>query len=171
MPGYVREPWCDPLSISRFLLWNMPCPCRRNTSLHRVISTLSWKMLKQISMLSSHHHMLYDVEIGASCLLNAPLCCRGLGICRCVAPYSAAIFVRAWDVGLPVTSFPDRAVMQQEVLALRPNHNLSTTTAIEDVAAALRRNIDLKRLAAALAPLPPEAAAFWGMAQEETAHS
>lgn len=51
--------------------------------------------------------------------------------------------------------------MTQEVQALRVAHNFAPDTAIHDVAAALRRNIDQAALDRVLAELPQGAAQFW----------
>ncbi len=72
-----------------------------------------------------------------------------------------AVFVADWDPDEPQRPFGDRAAMTAEVLALRPNHNFSPDTAIRDVAAALRRHVDVPSLEAMLASLPEGAAEFW----------
>lgn len=51
--------------------------------------------------------------------------------------------------------------MTQEVQALRVAHNFAPDSAIHDVAAALRRNIDQAALDRVLAELPRGAAQFW----------
>ncbi len=72
-----------------------------------------------------------------------------------------ALFVADWDPAEPVRPFADRASMTAEVRALRPNHNFSPDTAIHDVAAALRRHVDVPAFEAILAALPEGAAEFW----------
>lgn len=72
-----------------------------------------------------------------------------------------ALFVADWDVDAPRPPFGDRAAMNAEVLALRPDHNLATDTAIRDVALALRQNVDEAALDRVLARLPAGAADFW----------
>ena len=51
--------------------------------------------------------------------------------------------------------------MTKEVLALRPEHNYSTPTAIRDVARALRKHVDERALDRVLAEMPRPAADFW----------
>jgi uncharacterized protein (DUF2267 family) len=72
-----------------------------------------------------------------------------------------AIFVADWDLEEPTLPFVDRAAMTQEVLALRADHNVSPDTAIDDVATALRRHVDVAQLERVLARLPDGAVEFW----------
>ncbi|OCP01119.1 MULTISPECIES: DUF2267 domain-containing protein [unclassified Ensifer] len=76
-------------------------------------------------------------------------------------PVVRAIFVAEWDVEEPRSPFSGRVAMTREVQSLRPDHNISPDSAIADVAAALRRNIDEAKLDRVLARLPPGAADFW----------
>lgn len=72
-----------------------------------------------------------------------------------------AIFVADWNTDEPRRAFEDRAAMTKEVQALRAAHNFAPDTAIQDVATALRRNIDETALDRVLAKLPEEAVQFW----------
>lgn len=72
-----------------------------------------------------------------------------------------AIFIADWNTDEPQRAFEDRATMTKEVQALRVAHNFAPDTAIHDVAAALRRNIDQAELDRVLAELPQGAAQFW----------
>ncbi|SKA27667.1 Uncharacterized conserved protein, DUF2267 family [Enhydrobacter aerosaccus] len=72
-----------------------------------------------------------------------------------------ALFVADWDIDAPKRPFADKAAMNAEVLQLRQDHNVSTQSAIEDVAAALRRRVDHSALEGVLARLPKGAAEFW----------
>jgi uncharacterized protein (DUF2267 family) len=76
-------------------------------------------------------------------------------------PVLRAIFVADWDPAAPQLPFTDRAEMGKEVQALPRAHNFSPDTAIEDVAGALRRTIELAPFERVLGGLPPEAACFW----------
>lgn len=78
-------------------------------------------------------------------------------------PVARAIFIEEWLPGDRPLPFPDRDQLQREVLAVRPDHNLSPSTAIGDVAAAVRRSVDNRDLDRVLASLPPGAAAFWSV--------
>ncbi|PST24578.1 DUF2267 domain-containing protein [Mesorhizobium plurifarium] len=76
-------------------------------------------------------------------------------------PVLRAIFVADWDLEEPALPFSERRAMTREVQAFRGNHNVSPDTAIADVAAALRRNVDDKPLDRVLARLPAGAVDFW----------
>jgi len=72
-----------------------------------------------------------------------------------------ALFVADWDVDEPKLRFEDRAAMTKEVQALRAEHNFAPETAIRDVAAALRRNLDEAAFDRILATLLHGATEFW----------
>ncbi len=76
-------------------------------------------------------------------------------------PVLRALFVADWDIDAPRLPFADRATMTREVQALRPDHNFAPDSSIGDVAAALRKNIDVVALERVLTALPPGAADFW----------
>ena len=72
-----------------------------------------------------------------------------------------AIFVADWDVDEPKVPFADVAAMTKEVQSLRSDHNFAPDTAIQDVARALRQNIDEDAFKCVLEKLPKGAALFW----------
>jgi uncharacterized protein (DUF2267 family) len=72
-----------------------------------------------------------------------------------------ALFVAEWDPDEPKRPFEDRAAMTREVRTLRPDHNFAPTSAIRDVAGALRRHVDVNALDRLLVSLPERAAEFW----------
>ena len=76
-------------------------------------------------------------------------------------PVVRAVFVADWDTNAPIRPFEDRAIMTEEVKALREGHNFSTQSAIPDVAAALRQCIDEKAFDHVLSKLPKGAVEFW----------
>ncbi|WP_457584327.1 DUF2267 domain-containing protein [Ensifer canadensis] len=76
-------------------------------------------------------------------------------------PVLRAIFIAEWDLEEPTSPFSGRTAMTLEVQALRGDHNISPDTAIADVAAALRKNVDEAKLDRVLAHLPAGAADFW----------
>ncbi|MCG5485367.1 MAG: DUF2267 domain-containing protein [Sinorhizobium meliloti] len=80
---------------------------------------------------------------------------------KALPPVLRAIFVADWDLEEPTVPFCERRAMTREVQAFRGNHNVSPETAIADVAAALRRNIDEMLLDRVLARLPAGAVDFW----------
>ncbi len=72
-----------------------------------------------------------------------------------------ALFIRDWDLDEPRKAFDTREAMTPEVKALRPDHNLSTESAIADVASVLRETLGTAVLDQALAGLPEGAKRFW----------
>src|SRR5262245_29840415 len=71
-------------------------------------------------------------------------------------------FARKWDhASAKKREFGDRESMTNEVLALRPEHNYSTATAIRDVARALRKHVDERAFDRVLAKMPRPAVDFW----------
>lgn len=76
-------------------------------------------------------------------------------------PILRAIFVADWNTNETRRSFGDRAEMTREVQSLRADHNFAPDTAIQAVAAALRKNIDEARLDRVLVTLPAAARDFW----------
>lgn len=76
-------------------------------------------------------------------------------------PVLRAIFVAEWDLEEPRSPFSGRTAMTREVQEFRGDHNISPDTAIADVAAALRRNVDEAKLDRVLSRLPPGAGDFW----------
>jgi len=73
-----------------------------------------------------------------------------------------AIFVEDWCPSNAPPPFPDRATLICNMKSIRKDHNLAPDTAIEDVAAALRRSaVDVADLDRVLARLSKGAADFW----------
>lgn len=82
-------------------------------------------------------------------------------------PVLRAIFVADWDLRELVVAFGDRAELTREVQALRPDHNFSPDSSIEDVAAALRPEIEAAAFDRLIATLPPGAAEYWRVTDGE----
>ncbi len=72
-----------------------------------------------------------------------------------------AIFVANWDTDAPVLTFGDRDSMTAEVRAFRADHNFSPTSAIRDVARALRRHVNEGEFERILQTFRPGAVEFW----------
>ncbi len=72
-----------------------------------------------------------------------------------------ALFVDDWDTAEPRLPFEGRTVMTKEVWTLRPDHNVNPETAIQDVAHALRKNVDETAFNLVLTRLPVGANEFW----------
>jgi uncharacterized protein (DUF2267 family) len=78
-------------------------------------------------------------------------------------PVVRAIFVEDWDANMPVTPFPARDVLAEEVKTVRRDHNFAPDTAIADVAGVLRRHINAEDLDRVLRSMPPPAAQYWAI--------
>ena len=74
-----------------------------------------------------------------------------------------ALFVTDGDIHEPKMQFCDESTMVEEVRTLRENHNFSPSTAIKDVAMALRKNMNEADLEAVLEQLPAGAREFWAV--------
>lgn len=72
-----------------------------------------------------------------------------------------ALFVADWDPLEERSAFDTLARMNQEVRQLRPEHNFSKPTAIQDVALILRRHLDEQAFDALLQSFPAQAREFW----------
>jgi uncharacterized protein (DUF2267 family) len=84
-----------------------------------------------------------------------------LAFANALPPVTRAIFVEDWTPDEPSSPFPSRDELRREVLAVRSDHNQSPSTAIQDVAGALRRSMDTRDLDRILAAMPREAQEFW----------
>lgn len=80
-----------------------------------------------------------------------------------------AIFVDAWDSSAAPLPPAPPADLLAEVRALRPHHNISPDTSIAATAYALRRAIDARDFARALAPLGDWAQQFWAVPDVDAA--
>ncbi|ABC90979.1 hypothetical conserved protein [Rhizobium etli CFN 42] len=76
-------------------------------------------------------------------------------------PVLRAIFVADWDPDEVKRPFEDRRAMTREVQSLRGDHNFSPDTAIRDVAAAVRKQVDETAFDRVLQTLPDGAEEFW----------
>lgn len=107
-------------------------------------------------------NMAYNMVQGVLQTFRRRLCVRDAALFANVLPaVLRAIFVADWDTDEPQRAFEDRAAMTKEVQTLRAAHNFAPDTAIQDVAKALRRNIDKTAQDRVLAELPQGAAQFW----------
>ena len=76
-------------------------------------------------------------------------------------PVLRALFIADWDLDQSIKPFDDLEAMNKEVKLLRPEHNFSTDTAIEDVASVLKKHVNLKSFETVLTDLPQAARRFW----------
>jgi uncharacterized protein (DUF2267 family) len=117
--------------------------------------------LKRISMLQTTHQCYTMLEAVLHAFRSHLALADAMAFAGHLPPVIRAIFVDDWDVTQLVTPFPDRAGLQAEIRALRHNHNLSTPSAMEDIAQALRQNMDAADFQRMLESLPEDAAGFW----------
>ena len=92
---------------------------------------------------------------------------QGLAFAAVLPSVLRAIFVKDWIPAAYPAGFGKRAVLIQEVQSLRPHHNLTPDSAIEDTAWALRRCLNQRDLDRVLARLPDGAAEFWHVEVED----
>lgn len=117
--------------------------------------------LKDISLLTTHNQC-YHMTRAVLHVFRAHLSVAdALAFAEALPPVLRAIFVEGWVANGEVAPFPDRDQLMVEVMSIRRDHNVSTPTAIGDVAAALLRHVDRQRFDAVLSQLSPAAAEFW----------
>ena len=78
-------------------------------------------------------------------------------------PVVRALYLEGWDLDSMPVPFASRSQLLSEVRAVRHRHNFSPENAIQAVAAALRKNVDLAAFEQALSLLPSEAQAYWAI--------
>lgn len=84
---------------------------------------------------------------------------------QALPPILGAMFLFEWDPEAKPKPFAPRAELAKEAQAFRIEHSFLPDSAIEDVAAALWRHVDRRSFERMLAKLPPEARAFWTVAE------
>ncbi|MTI45195.1 uncharacterized protein (DUF2267 family) [Roseibium hamelinense] len=118
--------------------------------------------VRDTCMLQSHHQAYHTLRAVLHTFRSHLTTADALRFADILPAVTRAIFVEDWrpsDVPLP---FPDREALVREMKSVRKDHNLAPQTAIEDVAAALRRSSIYEReLDRVLRNLPEGAAAFW----------
>ncbi len=86
---------------------------------------------------------------------------EAIGFANALPALLRALFIADWDTMEAVKPFGDLSDMNREVKQLRPEHNFSTNTAIQDVGSVLKNHVDESNFSAALGDLPEEARQFW----------
>lgn len=81
-------------------------------------------------------------------------------------PVLRALFIEDWKPAQPVAGFGTNDELLAEVRFLRAEHNFSPPNAIQAVAGALRRHVDVAALERVLSTLPSEAQRFWSVEAE-----
>lgn len=119
--------------------------------------------LKEVSMLRTSHQAYTMLQAVLQVFRRRLTVQQALEFANILPPVLRAIFVSDWDSTEEPREFGTEAEMMAEVRSLRHNHNLSTDSAIRDVAEAVRSNIDPVVLDRALSKLPKAAFDFWRM--------
>lgn len=117
--------------------------------------------LKDISMLRTSHQAYTMLQAVFQVFRRRLTIDQAIAFAAVLPPVLRAIFVSDWDTGEDRRSFGSEGEMLAEVRALRHNHNLSTDSAIKDVAAALHRHVEPATFDRALSLLPQGARDFW----------
>ena len=122
--------------------------------------------VRDTCLLQTHHQAYHTLRAVLQVFRNHLAIEDALRFAGVLPPVVRAIFVEDW-MPSPPRPFPDRAMLQAKVKAVRRDHNLAPDTAIADVAAALRRSrIDVRALDRVLAGLPEGARNFWAADNE-----
>ena len=119
------------------------------------------KDLVTTSMLTSSHQAYTMLQAVFYIFRRRLTVGEAIAFAGVLPPVLRAIFVSDWRLEEPQLPFVGRDELQKEIRAFRHDHNLSTETAIEDVAESLKRHVDMKAFERLLADVAPEAQQFW----------
>lgn len=119
--------------------------------------------LLEISLLKTRHQAYTMLQSVLQVFRRRLTLAQAIDFANLLPPVVRAIFVSDWQTGEPIQPFAERDTLMEEVRKLRHNHNLSTPSAIEDVAAAIRRHVDEAKLRACLERLPEGALSYFGL--------
>lgn len=118
--------------------------------------------VRDTCMLQSHHQAYHTLRAVLHTFRAHLTTAEALQFANVLPAVTRAIFVEDWTPGDRPLPFPVRDVLVREMKLVRKDHNLAPETAIEDVAAALRRSsIDVRELDLLLERLPAGAKQFW----------
>ncbi len=118
--------------------------------------------LKAVSMLRTSHQAYTMLQAVLQVFRRRLAIDQAIRFANLLPPVLRSIFVSDWDTTEDILPFKTRQEMMAEVRALRHNHNLSTETAIEDVATTIRRHVDEVPFEQFLRTHSSDAARFWG---------
>lgn len=122
------------------------------------------KDLVATSMLTSSHQAYTMLQAVFYVFRRRLTVAQSIAFAGVLPPILRAIFVSDWSLDEPQLPFVAREELQKEIRAFRHDHNLSTETAIEDVAETLKRHVDPRAFERLLAGFAPEARQFWQLA-------
>lgn len=119
--------------------------------------------VRDTCMLQTHHQAYHTLRGVLHAFRNHLTTEQALAFADVLPAVTRAIFVEDWPPSaMPPDPFPDRATLVREVKSNRRHHNIAPDTALENVAAALRRSsIDERELDRVLKTLPEGAQEFW----------
>ena len=118
--------------------------------------------VRDTCLLQTHHQAYHTLRAVLHTFRSHLTTAQALEFANILPAVTRAIFVEDWTPNDTPPPFPDRPTLIQEMKSVRKDHNLAPETAIEDVAAALRRSsIDAAELDRVLARLPVGAEEFW----------
>lgn len=117
----------------------------------------------QVSMVETHHRS-YAIVRGVLHTFRDHLTVnQALRFADLLPAVLRALFVEDWHPAQEPPPFPDRAGLIAEVKSHRRHHNLASDTSINDVATALRKNVDIVEFDRLLSTFPPAAQAYWAV--------
>jgi uncharacterized protein (DUF2267 family) len=119
------------------------------------------KDLVATSMLTSSHQAYTMLQAVFYVFRRRLTVAQSIAFAGVLPPVLRAIFVSDWRLDEPQLPFVSREELQKEIRAFRHDHNLSTETAIEDVAETLKRHVDARAFERLLAGFAPVARQFW----------
>ena len=122
--------------------------------------------VRDTCMLQTHHQAYHTLRAVLHTFRDHLTTEQALAFANILPAVTRAIFVEDWTISDTPPPFPDRAALVAEVKSVRRDHNMAPDSAIEDIAAALRRSsIDERELDRVLAGLPEGAADYWAICQ------
>lgn len=118
--------------------------------------------VRDTCMLQSHHQAYHTLRAVLHVFRTHLTTEQALRFANILPAVTRAIFVEDWTPSDTPPPFPDRSALIREVRSIRKDHNLAPDSAIEDVAAALRRSsIDVRAFDRILEELPQGATDYW----------
>lgn len=118
--------------------------------------------VRDTCMLQSHHQAYHTLRAVLHVFRAHLTTEQALRFANILPAVTRAIFVEDWTPSGTPPPFPDRATLVAQVKSVRKDHNLAPDSAIEDVAAALRRSsIDEREFDRIVKELPQSATDFW----------
>lgn len=120
--------------------------------------------VRDTCMLQTHHQAYHTLRAVLHTFRAHLTTADALRFANVLPAVTRAIFIEDWAPNETPPPFPDRVALISEVKSVRRDHNLAPESAIEDVAAALRRSsVDVQELDRVLAELPEGASEYWSV--------